>query len=232
MVTAQRFAQGMTFEQYLAFIQTPENLKREASPLGGGKRVDRAPLLRQWHADTRLSDVQVGAIKWLVAQPKGPAKVLVIAEEWSSDCRRDLPVLQRIAEAGSMELRIFPRDGERFSAAPEPDPKESPNADLMKQFLNRKDGKTFQSIPIAAFYTRDFEHLYTYTEFPAIYHKDRLLGAVRAARAGETPEQTKERGARDFLELQRSPFFRLWGDAAVDEIVTALHERLIVGSLA
>ncbi len=232
MVTAQRFAQGMTFEQYLAFVATPENLKREASSLGGGKREDRAPLLRQWHADTRLSDAQVGALKWLATQPKGPAKVLVISEEWSSDCRRDVPVCQRIAEAGGMELRIFPRDGERFSAAPEPDPGESPNADLMRQFLNRKDGKTFQSIPIAAFYTRDFEHLYTYTEFPAIYHKDRLLAAVRAPRAGETPEQTKERGARDFLALQRSPFFRVWADAAVDEIVAALHERLIVGSLA
>ena len=232
MVTAQRFAQGMTFEQYLAFIATPENLKREASALAARRREDRAPLLRQWYADARLSDAQVGAIKWLAAQPNGPSKVLVISEEWSSDCRRDVPVFQRIAEAGGMELRIFARDGQRFSGAPEPDPNESPNADLMRQFLNRKDGKTFQSIPVAAFYTRDLEHLYTYVEFPAIYHKDRLLAAVRAGRAGETPEQTKERGARDFVELQRSPFFRVWADAAVDEIVTALHERLIVGSLA
>ncbi|MGH7354625.1 MAG: thioredoxin family protein, partial [Candidatus Rokuibacteriota bacterium] len=162
MVTAQRFAQGMTFEQYLAFIATPENLKREASSLAAGKREDRAPLLRQWYADARLSDAQAGAIKWLAAQPKGPAKVLVISEEWSSDCRRDVPVFQRMAEAGGMELRIFARDGQRFSAAPEPDPKESPNADLMSQCLNEKDGKTFQSLPVAAFYTRDFEHLYTY----------------------------------------------------------------------
>jgi len=31
MVTAERFAQGMTFDQYVKFVGTPENLKREGS---------------------------------------------------------------------------------------------------------------------------------------------------------------------------------------------------------
>jgi len=68
-------------------------------------------------------------------------------------------------------------------------------------------------------------------EYPAIYHKDRVVGHIRAARPGETPEQARERGDRDFMALQQSPFFRLWACAGIDEILTALHERLVVGSL-
>jgi hypothetical protein len=30
VVTAERFAQGMTFEQYATYVGTPENLAREA----------------------------------------------------------------------------------------------------------------------------------------------------------------------------------------------------------
>ena len=40
------------------------------------------------------------------------------------------------------------------------------------------------------------------------------------------------RGARDFMALQQSPFFRVWASAGVAEIISALHERLVVGSLA
>jgi len=34
------------------------------------------------------------------------------------------------------------------------------------------------------------------------------------------------------MALQQSPFFRVWASAGVDEIISALHERLVVGSLA
>jgi len=74
---------------------------------------------------------------------------------------------------------------------------------------------------------------YHYIEYPAIYHKDRLVQEhIRAPRSGETPEQTRERAAREFMALQQSPFFRIWACAGVDEILSALHERLTVGSLA
>jgi hypothetical protein len=99
----------------------------------------------------------------------------------------------------------------------------------MAEFLNEKNGQTWQSIPVAAFYTKDLEYLYHYVEYPAIYHKDRLRGHMLAARPGESPEATRQRADREFLELQRSPFFRIWADAAVDEIISALHERLVVG---
>lgn len=59
-------------------------------------------------------------------------------------------MLARLAEAGGMELRIFPRDGQKVGR----DPKANP-AD---EFLNERDGQTCQSIPVAAFYTEDFQY--------------------------------------------------------------------------
>ena len=143
-------------------------------------------------------------------------------------------MLARMAEAANLDLRIFTRDGQKFSTSARPSLAEAPdsNADLMAEFLNAKNGQTWQSIPVAVFYTKDLEYLYHYVEFPAIYHKDRVTGHLRSARPGETPEQARERGNREFMALQQSPFFRIWASAGVDEILSALHERLTVGSLA
>src|SRR5712691_9217593 len=232
-VTAERFSQGMTFDQYVTYTGSPENLTREAGWWLGPKRMDFSGLLRSRYDSTRLTDAQVGAIRWLAAQPDGPAKILVISEEWSSDCRRDVPALARLAEAGGMELRIFPRDGQKLGRGPRANPDDSPNADLMNEFLYEKDGQTYQSVPVAVFYTDDLRYLHHYTEYPAIYHKERLAGAMQVAKAGETTrEQTWERFIRDWGALQESPFYTLWTCAAVDEILSALHERIVVGSPA
>lgn len=230
VVTPERYASGMTFEQYLAYVASPENLRREGSA-DGELRRDWSGWMRSWYDSLRLSDAQTAAIRWLAAQPEGPRRVLVISEEWSSDCRRDVPMLARIAEAAGLELRIFTRDGRRFSRSQRPSLAEAPdsNADLMAEFLNLKNGQTWQSIPVAVFYTTNLEYLYHYIEYPAIYHKDRILAHIRAARPGEAPEETQKRGDREFMELQQSPFFRLWASAAVDEMISALHERLVVG---
>ena len=228
-MTAERFAQGMTFDQYVAYVGTPENLAREAGWWLGPKRQDFSSLLREWYERTRLSDAQIAAIRWLAAQPNGPAKVLVISEEWSSGCRRDVPILTRLAESGGLELRIFRRDGQKLGRGPKADPGESPNADIVNEFLDEKDGQTFQSVPVAVFFTKGFEALYRYVELPAIYHKMRLVAAMQVARPGENREQAWERFIRDWAALQRSPFFPMWASAAVDEIVSALHERIVVG---
>jgi hypothetical protein len=230
MVSAERFGQGMTFDQYVTYAASPESLRREASM--GGARKDWSGLLREVYAAARLSDTQQAAWKWLMSQPGGPAKVLAISEEWSSDCRRDIPLLAKVADTVGLELRIFPRDGQRFSSAPEPDPRESPTADLMGQYLNRRSGQTFQSIPVIVFFARDMQELYRYIEFPLVYRKDRIRAAQTAAKPGETAEQTRERAAREFAELQASPFFQLWRDAAQAEWISMLYERLKVGSLA
>jgi hypothetical protein len=221
----------MTVDQYLTYIGTPENLEREAGWMLGPRRVDFSAILRERYERTRLGQAQVDAIRWLAAQPNGPAKVLMISEEWSSDCRRDVPIVGRLAEAGGLELRIFPRDGDKAGSGPRANPAESPNADIVNEFLYARDGQTYQSVPVVAFFTRDFEHLYHYTELPAIFHKDRLIRALFAARSGETRNEAFDRGIREWRSVQDSPFFWLWGSAAIDEMLSALHERLVVGSL-
>ena len=230
VVTTRRFASGLTFAEYVAYVGSPENLAREGS--GGAPRRDWSGYLRERYERARLSEAQGAGIRWLARQPGGPAKVLAISEEWSSDCRRDLPLLARLAEAGGLELRIFRRDGARFGSGPRPSLAEAPdsNADLMAEFLNVKNGQTWQSIPVVVFYTRELGYLYHYVEYPAIYHKDRVVGTIRAARPGESAEQARERGDRDFFALQASPFFELWACAGIDEMLSALHERLVVGA--
>ena len=98
-MTPERFASGMTFEQYMTFIGTPENLAREAGWWRGPQRMDWSGILQAWYESLRLRDDQVAAIRWLAGQPRGPARILVISEEWSSDCRRAVPPLARLAEA-------------------------------------------------------------------------------------------------------------------------------------
>jgi thioredoxin family protein len=238
-VTAERFATGRTFDAYLQYIGSPENLAREAfasyhpdAGSIGGPRKDNSAIFRDRYARARLSDAQTAAITWLAAQPGGPANILVISEDWSSDCRRDVPMLARLAEAGGLALRIFNRDGRRILWTRRPDPAAAPDAnyDLMLEFMNVKDGGEWASLPAVGVYTKDFRLLCRYLEYPAMYHKDRIRGHQQAARPGETVAQARERGMREFAALQGSPFFDLWASAAIDEILSALHERIAVGS--
>ena len=37
---------------------------------------------------------------------------------------------------------------------------------------------------------------------------------------------------QEFGALQASPFFRIWGSAAIDEILSSLHERVVLGPRA
>jgi hypothetical protein len=232
VVTAARFQSGMTFAQYLAHAGTPENLKREGT--GGSQRPDNSAVMREWYEGSRLTDAQTAAWKWLASQPGGPAKILVLSEDWSSDCRRDVPMLARVAEATGMELRIFDRDGQTFGKTDNPlaEAGRSPNADIMAEFMNEKGGKKYQSVPVVVFYDKDMKYLYHYVEFPAIYHKDRVVTEkIRAPRPGETPQQTADRAGKEFAAFQKAPFFRLWAGAGIDEMASALHERLVMGSL-
>jgi thioredoxin family protein len=238
VVTPERFAKGRTFEEYVKYVGSPENLAREAfgsylpdSGSRGAARKDQSAVFRERYARTRLADYQVAAIRWLAAQPNGPAKLLVISEDWSSDCRRDVPMLARLAEAGGLELRIFNRDGQKILGTRRPDPTAYPDAnhDLMLEFMNRKNGQEWASVPVAVVYTKDFQELHRYFEYPAIYHKDRIRSHQQAARPGETEEQARDRGMREFLAMQNSPFFDLWASAGADEILSALYEKLVVG---
>jgi hypothetical protein len=236
-VTAQRFAKGRTFDEYLKYVGSPENLAREAfgsyHPDAGSiaaPRKDNSAIFRDRYARARLTDAQASAIKGLAAQPGGPANILVISEDWSSDCRRDVPMLARLAEAGGLVLRIFNRDGQRILWQRRPDPAAAPDAnwDVMLEFMNVKDGGEWASLPAVGVYTKDFQLLCRYLEYPTMYHKDRLRGRMQAARPGESTEQARDRYAREFAALQASPFFDIWASAMVDEILSAVHERLML----
>jgi hypothetical protein len=233
-MTPERFARGMTFDEYVAFTGSPANLAREGIDVRRFSRLrprlDWSAFLRERHARARLTEDQAAAVRWLAAQPGGPARVLVISEDWSSDCRRDVPYLARLAEAGGLELRIFTRDGDAMLMQGLPEPGAEGNADLVNAYANEKSGQRFASVPVAVFFTRDFAELYRYVEYPAVYRKERVLGHLRAARPGETPEQARARGGREIGALLESPFFDVWAHAAVAEILSALHERVVTGS--
>ncbi len=219
-MNAARFAKGLTFDDYLRFIGSAENLAREGFDVrrfsAVRPRLDWSGYLRERHAAAQLTAAQRAAIAWLAKQNGGPAKVLVIAEDWSSDCRRDLPYLARLAEAGGLELRVFLRDGDEMTKD-QPDPAQSPNADVMLAYMNEKDGKRFATVPVAVFFDRDFNELYRYIEYPAIFHKAKIFGHLRKT-------------GGDIGAVFTSPFFDVWADAAIDEILSAVHERLMVGA--
>ena len=92
VVTPERFASGITWEQYLGQIK--RNRERFEYNYDG----------------TILTDEDVEAFRSLVASADGPAKVLALGEDWCPDVFRGLPVMARIAGAVGMELRVFPRD--------------------------------------------------------------------------------------------------------------------------
>jgi Thioredoxin len=235
-MTPERFAKGLTWDDYVRFTGSPENLAREGFDIRRFSvvrpRLDWSGYFRERHTRARLTEPQAAAIAWLAAQPGGPARIAVIAEDWSSDCRRDLPYLARLAEAGGLDLRIFVRDGEVMLRKGLPDLSAGGNADLVVAYANEKNGQRFATVPVAVFFTRDFVELYRYVEYPAIYRKDQLIGHLRAARAGETEDQAKARGGRDIGTLLESPFFDVWAQAAIAEILSALHERLLTAPRA
>jgi hypothetical protein len=225
-VTPERFAQGVSFDEYVALVSTPENLAR---PWRGAMRADRGPAFRAWYEAIGLNEHQLAALMLILELPNPPAKMLALSEDWSSDCRRDIPMIARLAEAGGMELRIFNRDGKDDPR--EPGATASPNADLIEQFLNRKRGQEFTSIPVVAFFTQDMEYLYHYTEYPDIYDKDRLvIDFMRTPRPGETPQETERRSDAELAELASGPFWHIWASAAVDQILSALHRKAVLGA--
>ncbi len=152
----------------------------------------------------------------------------MISEEWSSDCRRDVPYLARLAKAGGLELRIFVRDGDTMLLKGLPDPAAGGNADLVQAYANEKNGQRWASVPVAVFFTEDFVELYRYIEYPAIYRKERVMGHLRAARPGETRSRRRRAAGAEIGDLLESPFYDVWAQAAIAEILSALHERLLI----
>jgi hypothetical protein len=92
MVTPERFAQGLTYDQWVSAIDRSQDRFQEN------------------YEATELSEDDIRAFRELVARPNGPARCLALGEPWCPDVFRGLPVMARIAEACGMELRVFFRD--------------------------------------------------------------------------------------------------------------------------
>ena len=92
VVTPERYAQGMTYDQYMDSI-----------------KVNKARF-EEYYANVKLEPGQTQALRELAAANGGPNHVMVIGEDWCGDVVRELPVLARVAEAAGIEFRMFPRD--------------------------------------------------------------------------------------------------------------------------
>lgn len=89
-VTAERFNQGMTYDEYKA--QMNRNKER----------------FEETEASVKLNPDDVAAVKGL----SEPVNVLVLAEDWCGDVISGLPALGKLAEAsdGKLNIRVFLRD--------------------------------------------------------------------------------------------------------------------------
>ena len=134
IMTPERFAQGMTWSQYVDSIKANEER------------------FLQFYSDFKVKPEEVAFFKKFDAK-KGPIKVVVIGEDWCPDVVRGIPVAVRLAEAVGMDLRIFPRDQ---------------NMDLMNEYLWRHE---YLSIPVFAFFDKDWKELGHWIERPASGYK-------------------------------------------------------------
>jgi thiol-disulfide isomerase/thioredoxin len=184
VVTPERFSSGLTYEQFVAQIKVNQ---------------DR---FQMNYEGTTISEEEASALKALVAKENGPAKMLVLGEDWCPDVYRGLPVLAKIAEASGMELRVFPRDE---------------NLDIMNEFL--KDGE-YQSIPTAVFYTRDHRYILHWIERPEKANEE--MPEMRKLYEG----RTREEAAPDVLKFQQGSIWAGWRDATVTEIRRKLEEKV------
>jgi len=131
VVTPERFQKGFTYQDYIGQIKVNK------------ARFDG------FYENFKVASEDAAALKQLAAKPKGPAKMLVLGEDWCGDVIRGMPVLARICESAGLEMSIFPRDE---------------NHDIMNEFL--KNGE-WMSIPVAVFYTANHQYICHWIERPA-----------------------------------------------------------------
>ena len=188
VVTPERFESGMTWQQYMDHIQ------RNKSKF-------------QYNYDnTAVPEKYAARLKALAARPDGPAKVLILGEDWCPDVFRGVGPLIRIAEAAGLEARIFPRDD---------------NLDIMSEFLNHGE---HQSIPVAVFYTKEHRYIAHFTERPAKAEAE--LDQMRKLFEGLDREKDIQEMRRRNDEFQQGPMWASWRDATIAEITELLENAV------
>jgi hypothetical protein len=188
VVTAERFEQGMTWAQWMEHIQ-------------------RNKEKFQYNFDeTPVPDAEAEALRAVSAREGGPAKVLVLGEDWCPDVFRGLPVFVRMAEAAGWEFRAFPRDD---------------NLDIMNEFLNKGE---HQSIPTAVFYTKDHRYITHWIERPVKAQAE--MGEMQKLFEGLDREKDIAEMRRRNNEFQMGPTWGGWRDATITEVRELLEKSV------
>ncbi len=183
VVTPQRFDQGFRYADYMAQIKVNK------------------PRFEGFYNGFKVRPEDARAIKELARKPNGPAKMLVLGEDWCGDVVRGLPTLARLSEAAGLDMRIFPRDQ---------------HLDIMNQFLNK--GR-YQSIPVAVFYTKDHRYIYHWIERPEIAIRE--TAEIEAAIKKEKPNLSEQEFAQE-RRARTAGRAAAWQQATVQEIREAL----------
>ena len=193
VVTPERFEQGYTYAGYLDIVE-----KNRA-------RFDEN------YAGTEVSAEDAAALRELAAKPNGPAKLLVLGEDWCPDVFRGMPVFARMAEAAGFELRIFPRDR---------------NKDIMEEFLANGE---FESIPVAVFYTKDLQYIAHFVERPQLADEEIRTLLAPMYRRLRKPEMTPEERAAaraENIAFQNGPVWANWRQETIRECIALLREHV------
>lgn len=192
-LTPERFNSASTYEDYLNGIE--RNQKR----------------FEENYAGAEVSAEDAARMKALMAKPNGPAKLLVIGEDWCPDVFRGMPVFARLAEATGLEMRVLKRDE---------------NKDVMAEFL--KDGE-YESIPVAVFYTRDLEYICHFIERPQLANREmrEMLGPMyQRMRKPDMTVAEKEAAKQEYIAFQNGPIWSNWRQETVRECIRNIEERL------
>jgi len=92
--------------------------------------------------------------------------------------------------------------------------------------MNKKNEAEWASVPVAVL-CEGLPELHRQIEYPASNHKD-----ASATSAGGATRRARSRGRSvigGVLALQGSPFFDVWACAGIDETLSALYEKMVVG---
>ena len=187
VVTPERYAGGFTYSEYVAQIKVNKNWFQQ--------------LCDGFQLTAEDTEFFLSAVR----HPEGPARMMIIGEDWCPDVYRGMPTMARIAESAGMEIRVFPRDS---------------NTDIMNEFL--KEGK-YASIPAVVFYTRDHKYICHWIERPAL--ADREMDEIEALVRQEQPDGTdvQVRAAARPRNQERYPD---WQQESVREIRAMLADHL------
>jgi thiol-disulfide isomerase/thioredoxin len=191
VVTPERFAKGVSYAEY------------EAKSERFGQRM------KDNYAGTEVAPEDAKALKDLMAREGGPAKIMVITEDWCPDCYRGVPVFARIGEASGMEVRIFARDE---------------NKDIMSEFLHNGE---FESIPTVVFYTKDHRYIAHWIERPALANEQMREMApmyARMRKPDKTPEEA-EQAKNEYIAFQNGPVWGGWRTETIKEVIRLLDDK-------